>query len=57
VHAGCERSRQAKGGFKEDSDKAATAAADAKKAFDTALASRRADLLKVLHDIEAPVPA
>jgi chromosome segregation ATPase len=42
---------------KADSDKAATVAADAKKAFDAALASRRADLLKVLHEIKAPVPA
>jgi DNA repair exonuclease SbcCD ATPase subunit len=42
---------------KADSDTAATAAADAKKTFDAALSSRRADLLKVLHDVKAPVPA
>jgi hypothetical protein len=39
------------------SDKAATAAVDAKKAFEAALSSRRADLLNVLHEVKAPVPA
>jgi DNA repair exonuclease SbcCD ATPase subunit len=42
---------------KAGADTAATATVDAKKAYDTALASRRSDLLKVLHEVEAKVPA
>ena len=42
---------------KAASDKATTAAADAKKAYDAALASRRADLLKALRDVKAPAVA
>jgi hypothetical protein len=42
---------------KADSNKAAAVAADAKKALDSALTSRRLNLLKVLHEVKAPVPA
>jgi hypothetical protein len=42
---------------KTDDAKAATAVADTKKAFDAAWASRRTELLKVLHDVKAPAPA
>jgi hypothetical protein len=42
---------------KTDSDKASTVAADAKKALDSALASRRLNLLKGLHEVKAPIPA
>lgn len=39
---------------KADSDKAATAAADAKKAYDAARGTRRADLLKALRNVKVP---
>jgi len=39
---------------KADSDKAAADAVDAKRKHETALASRRTDLLKALHDVKAP---
>jgi hypothetical protein len=42
---------------KADADKAAAAAAEAKRTFEAALTSRQTDLLKVLHDIKAPAPA
>ena len=42
---------------KADAEKAATDAAEAKKTHEAALASRRTDLLKVLHDIKVPAPA
>jgi DNA repair exonuclease SbcCD ATPase subunit len=54
AQSGIENVEAAAAAKKADSDKAATAASNAQKAYDAALAARRADLLKVLRDVKAP---
>jgi len=51
-----EKAKNAAAAKKADFDKANAAAAGARKKFETALASRRADLLKVLREVKAPGP-
>jgi predicted nucleic acid-binding Zn-ribbon protein len=54
AQSGAEDAKTAAAAKKADSDKAATAGLDTKKAYDAALASRRTDLLKALREVKAP---